>query len=83
MPTVLRVDGFAVRILTDDHPPPHVHVVKAGEKCKIEIGTLIVSHVIGMRASDLVRALEIVEEHRWFLWQRWRQIHYGQNSDSR
>jgi hypothetical protein len=30
MPTVLRDEGFEVRIYTSDHPPPHVHVAKAG-----------------------------------------------------
>ena len=30
MPTVLREQGFEVRIYTLDHPPPHVHVAKAG-----------------------------------------------------
>lgn len=27
MPTVLRLDGLRVMIYTDDHGPPHVHVV--------------------------------------------------------
>ena len=37
MPTILAEAGFAVRILTLDHPPAHVHGFKAGETAKIEI----------------------------------------------
>ena len=39
MPTVLREDGFEVRIYTFDHPPPHVHVAKAGAIVRIDLGT--------------------------------------------
>jgi hypothetical protein len=39
MPTVLREAGFEVRIYTLDHPPPHVHVWKAGAVLKIDLAT--------------------------------------------
>jgi Domain of unknown function (DUF4160) len=38
MPTGLRQDGFDVMIYTDDHPPAHVHVFKAGEEIIIDLG---------------------------------------------
>jgi hypothetical protein len=28
MPTIVREDGYEIRIYTLDHPPPHVHVAK-------------------------------------------------------
>ncbi|NJN61100.1 MAG: DUF4160 domain-containing protein [Coleofasciculaceae cyanobacterium RL_1_1] len=38
MPTILRQDGFAVRLYFNDHDPPHVHVFKAGGQAKIALG---------------------------------------------
>ena len=37
MPTVLKEDGFNIRIYFNDHSPPHVHILKAGEEAKISI----------------------------------------------
>jgi hypothetical protein len=39
MPTVLRKDGFAVRIYFNDHLPPHVHVFKGGGQVRISLGS--------------------------------------------
>ena len=36
MPTLIRKAGFEVRIYTLDHPPPHVHVARAGAIVKID-----------------------------------------------
>jgi hypothetical protein len=30
VPTIIREDGYEIRIYTLDDPPPHVHVAKAG-----------------------------------------------------
>ncbi len=38
MATVLRKDGFSVRIYTNDHLPSQVHVFKAGGEAKINLG---------------------------------------------
>jgi len=35
MPTVLRQRGFEIRIRTDDHNPPHVHVLHDSEEIVI------------------------------------------------
>ncbi len=37
MSTVLRDEGFEVRIYTLDHPPPHVHVAKAGAIVRVDL----------------------------------------------
>ena len=38
MPTVHREEGIAFRVYLRDHPPPHVHAIKARGFAKIEIG---------------------------------------------
>src|SRR5216684_27984 len=47
MPTVLREEGFEVRIYTLDHPPPHVHVAKAGAIVRIDLATRTVTEIVG------------------------------------
>jgi hypothetical protein len=82
MPTVLSRYGFDIRIYTDDHHPPHVHVVIADEEFIInlggEMGSLEIREVY-MNRADVRRAVEIVEEHRLFLLGKWRDIYGSQN----
>ncbi|HEX2188316.1 MAG TPA: DUF4160 domain-containing protein [Longimicrobiaceae bacterium] len=79
MPTIYRVHGFAFRIYTHDHEPPHVHAVKDGAVAKITLGdedeAAEIVEVGDMRDRDVIRALRIVDSNwREFL-ERWREIH--------
>jgi hypothetical protein len=47
VPTLIREAGFEVRIYTLDHPPPHVHVAKAGAIVKIELSTHHAIEIVG------------------------------------
>ncbi|MGG6266137.1 DUF4160 domain-containing protein [Leptolyngbya sp. AN03gr2] len=53
MPTLLRQDGFEIRMYFDDHDPPHVHVFKAEGQAKIALGnsevvpSLILANSVG------------------------------------
>jgi hypothetical protein len=79
MSTVLRINGFKVRIRTNDHPPPHVHVFKGDGQIKINIGSETepaeMVRVWGMTRSDAKRALAIVEENKMYLLGNWRKYH--------
>lgn len=80
MPTVLRVDGFEVRIYPRDHDPPHVHVFRAGGQAKVEIGDPDPEHpaparlvqVAGMSRADARQAEELVQLHQAELMEAWR-----------
>jgi hypothetical protein len=74
MPTVIYIDGFRIMVLTQDHPPAHVHVSKAGRKAKIYLGTWEVEGAT-MDARDLARTMDIVRRHEGQLMEVWRQIH--------
>ncbi len=79
MPTLIRQDGFDIRMYFDEHIPPHVHVFKAGGQAKIEIGNpeqlpSLIS-VQGMSAKDAKRAIEIVTEHQDKLLEQWEEFH--------
>ena len=77
MPTILRQDGFAVMIHTDDHAPPHVHCYGENAVVVIELESLNVRRRKGSD-RDVQVARAIVEEHRALLLREWERIH-GEN----
>ena len=79
MPTVLRMDGFQVRIFPNDHPPAHVHVFKVGAAIVIELGTASrpprIREIGGMTRPDAVKAVTLVDDHHIMLRRKWEEIH--------
>ncbi len=75
MPTILRQEGFDIRIWTNDYEPPHVHVFKDDGQAKVEIDSDEVVRVWNMRRPDVRRAETIVRDHRQEFLEAWRQIH--------
>jgi hypothetical protein len=79
MATVLRESGFNCRIYSDDHEPPHVHVVKAGVEVVIDLGDDDTSPSIretkGMRVADVNKAIRIVTDNQQYLREKWSEIH--------
>jgi hypothetical protein len=76
VPTVIREDGFEVRIYTFDHPPPHVHVAKAGAIARIDLATHHVTEIVGdISDRDVKRAERLVARHAKQLKQEWAKIH--------
>ena len=50
-----------MRIYTLDHPPPHVHVAKAGAIVRIDLATSTVTEIVGMISDrDVKRAERLV-----------------------
>jgi hypothetical protein len=76
MPTVFREAGFEVRIYTLDHPPPHVHVWKAGAVVKIDLSTHEAVEIIGaISDKEVKRAERLVAKHAIQLKREWTKIH--------
>jgi hypothetical protein len=79
MPTLLRQNGFEVRMYFDDHDPPHVHVFKAGGQAKVALGdsdevpSLIM--VQGMSAKEAKAAVSIVAANQIYLLEQWEEFH--------
>ena len=79
MPTILRRDGFRFVIWLNDHPPPHVHVKKAGNELIINLGlggTLptVISNK-GMSNREQNQALLVVALHNTIFLEWWKEIH--------
>lgn len=82
MPTVVREDGFAVRIYGPprEHPPAHVHVERGrDELVVIRLGLdddpPTVWAVYGMKVQEVLKAVRIVEQHHAMILAAWRRIH--------
>jgi hypothetical protein len=81
MVTVLREAGFRFVIYTDDHEPAHVHVIGDGElKVALGHGEALpeLVRVIGMKAGDRRKAMDIVRANQSMLLARWQEIHGGE-----
>jgi|SRR5579862_8615746 len=65
VPTIVCEDGYEVQINTRDHPPPHVHVRKAGGEARyaLENDTVELLTQSGMKASELKKAAALVAKH--------------------
>lgn len=74
MVTVLRSAGMHFVIYTDDHEPAHVHVYGDGET-RIDILSLKVMSVRGMKKSDVAKAITIVMAERGMFIEKWNDIH--------
>jgi hypothetical protein len=76
--TILRSGAFRIVIFVDDHQPAHVHVYGDGE-AKINLtgqnGSPELVWVVGMKRSEIRRAMALVLENRDALLARWKEIH--------
>lgn len=80
VPIVHHEDGMVFRVYTNDHPPPHVHVIKGHGGAKIEIGDghsppRLVKVVGRMRDPDILKAVRVVEREWRMLLTAWRRVH--------
>jgi hypothetical protein len=76
VPTVLRERGFEVRIYTLEHPPPHVHVAKAGAVVKIDLSTHQATEIVGPISDRDVKAAErLVALNATLLKREWEKLH--------
>jgi len=78
MVTVHREAGLRFIIFSDDHPPPHVHVVGDGKAKFVIAGTNgdpELAYNDGLKAGDLRKAMRIVAERQATLIERWKDYH--------
>ena len=76
MPTLIREAGFEVRIYTLDHPPPHVHVAKAGAIVKIDLSTHYAIEIVGAISDrDVKHAEQLVAQNAQLLKMEWEKLH--------
>jgi len=74
-PTILRMNKLRIMIHTDDHHPPHIHVVGPNAGAKIEIDSLQVISSYGFSSKALKRILAFLEKNKPLLIGAWNEIH--------
>jgi hypothetical protein len=78
MVTVHRAYGFRFVIFTNDHSPPHVHVLGQGGVAKIlltGIEGVTLDWAAGIGRGDLRRLMREARSEREKLVAMWRKIH--------
>lgn len=79
MATILRIDGYLVRIWSNDHLPCHVHVFKGSGECVINLigfnGNPELREFYGMNRKELTKAIRIVCDYQENLIAEWKKIH--------
>jgi len=66
MPTILRQDGFAVMIFTNDHSPAHAHVFKAGAEAVMNLNPVAIRENYRMSKGNVRKAIAIVTADQEF-----------------
>jgi hypothetical protein len=81
MPTVIVVDGFAVRVnMVEDGDGPHVHIVKGGCEYRVQLLSEDAKLMtMGGREkttrAEAGRAVEIVRNNLAVCWMEWKKWH--------
>jgi transcription initiation factor IIE alpha subunit len=80
MVTIHKADAFRVFFYSNEHEPVHVHIERDSGVVKINLfgpnGDPELVEAVGMKRSDIRRAMEIVAENRVEYLERWR-THFG------
>ena len=79
MATVLRIDGYAVRIWSNDHLPRHVHIFKGEGECVVNLvgkdGNPELREFYNLKRKEIAKAIAIVCDNQEKLVEAWNRIH--------
>lgn len=75
MPTIYRDGALRFVIYTEDHPPPHVHVIAPDGRAKIGLDDAALLSVRSLSLRDRKRALDIVTSHQATFMREWKKLH--------
>jgi hypothetical protein len=75
VPTVLRVGGYRFFFWSrETREPPHIHVDQAERYAKFWLTpTISLADARGFRSGELSELRRLVEEHRTFFEEQWRE----------
>lgn len=63
MPTLLIYQGYKFFFYANDHPPAHIHVMKAGRWAKIELGSMRVVYS-SLKANEMRMVSLLLARHK-------------------
>ncbi len=78
MATLFRVRGLRIVIYSNDHAPPHCHIVGPGKEAKVALsddGHPRLAANFGLSRSELADALAQIGLRQGSLLEHWRNLH--------
>lgn len=79
MGTVAKKNGYNLIIRTNDHTPPHTHVLKSGGEALFYLGSLTEKPQLrenrGLTLKEAKEALKLVIEYQEDLLKKWEEYH--------
>ncbi|PTB23745.1 DUF4160 domain-containing protein [Paraburkholderia caribensis] len=79
MPTVIRFEGLRVAIYTNDHPPPHVHVLGPNREAIFELncpnGPVSLRESYNFTGRELQGVADLLNGNIPDLCKKWGDIH--------
>lgn len=74
MPSVLRVGGYRFFFWSRENlEPPHIHVDQAERFAKFWLTPVALADARGFRTNELGEIRRLVEQHRDFFEEKWRE----------
>ncbi|SFB84192.1 protein of unknown function [Marinospirillum celere] len=74
MPTLLILNGFKFFFYANEHPPPHVHIMKGGGWAKVELSGLQVVYS-SLKPQEEKAMLKILAEYKNQFLEQWNEWH--------
>ncbi len=74
MPTIAIIDGVAIILWTNDHPPPHIHAKGLGydAKISIETGDVLEGSLPRARLKRIRNWLDVNRDEVAYAWEELR-----------
>lgn len=73
MPTILKENGYRYFFYINDHPPPHVHIEKAGNTAKVELSNLHFVSNNGFKPKELKHIRNTISQNIDTLKEKWHE----------
>jgi hypothetical protein len=75
VPTVLVESGFRIFFYSDEgFEPPHVHIEYQGAVSKFWVNPVQFAGTMGMRASQIKKASNLIEKHEKLILEKWNEF---------
>lgn len=76
MPTIIKENGYRYFFYVNDHPPPHIHIEKAGNTAKVELSVLLFVNNRGFKPKELKHIRDTISQNKHILLEKWHE-HFG------
>ena len=74
MPKIFEQDGYSFFFYSNDHPPIHIHVRRAGGEAVFVVEPDVeLRESVGLNVRELSRAEDLIHDHLELIKQKWAE----------